>query len=84
MAAFREPKLIECVSSGDNHRWLWVMEPTLGRIFGKAITISRTDAFRHGPEWVEQQKKDAYNEMLARCGNDKFLVPEGSLWEAFL
>jgi hypothetical protein len=84
MAAFREPKLIECASSGDNRRWLWVMEPTLGRIFGKALIISRHDEVLHGPKWVEGQKQDAYNEMLSRCGNDKFLVPEGSLWEAFL
>ena len=89
MAAFREPQHIEMCPIGDFQRFLWVMEPTRGRIFGKAYGVTFTEIMAaEGTAAVkalfESKKLDAYNEMLARVGDDKFLVPEGSVWEAFL
>lgn len=79
----REPKLKEMAPSGDNCRYLWVMEPTLGRIFGCAFTVSMTEECAY-PGTAIRRKLEAYNEMLNRLGRDEYAMPEGSLWEDFL
>lgn len=81
---FREPKLILCCPVGDWERWLWVMEPTLGHIYGKAFRISAKDRMLKSEKEIEKIKKDAYDEMIARSNSGTgFEVSEGSTWEAF-
>jgi len=80
MTAFREPKCYEMCMNGDFRRFLWVMEPTKGQIFGKAFKV---DIFAGDIE-IEKAKISAYNDMLARVGRDEFSMPEGSVWERFL
>jgi len=81
---FREPHLIMMQSIGDFTRYLWVMEPERGRIFGKAFQISETE-LAAGVN-VEATKKIAYDEMIARSerGDAADIKPEGSFWSAFL
>ena len=81
---FREPRCLEMCRVGDFRRFLWIMEPTRGRIFGKAFAFTEHGVDAELEPAFERLKQDSFDEMLNRVGRDEFVVPEGSLWERFL
>lgn len=85
---FREPRFFECAPVGDLRRWMWVMEPSRGHIYGKAFSLAMSEIIliKNLDKHIDELKKDAYDTMIERSKDpeDRYNVPEGSMWEAFV
>jgi hypothetical protein len=80
----REPHLINICPRGDEARFLWVMEPERGRVFGKAFRITGLQAKTMTEKDMEDLRVAMYDEMIERSKDDKNIIPEGSDFDAFL